>query len=132
MKPPPAVMPSNNPATIEEIVEVADQIRDEQNALSPSERLWIGGDLVFTVLVQGTIQVSTMHRFAYFDAQWLAMNRLSDRGQRQGSGALAERVKSARGGPYVVRAALDVASGKEASPRNLRRLVEAPKLLGKC
>jgi hypothetical protein len=75
MKPPPDTIPTDTPATIEEIVELADQIRDEQNALPPSERLWIGGELVFTVLAQGYISVNTMHRFADFDAQWLAMNR---------------------------------------------------------
>lgn len=75
MKPRPVTIPTDTPATIEEIIALADQIRDEQNTLPPSERLWIGGDLVFTVLAQGCISVNTMHRFADFDTQWLAMNR---------------------------------------------------------
>jgi hypothetical protein len=75
MKPPPNVRPTESPSTIEEMIALADQIRDEQNALPPSERLWVGGDLVFAVLAEGYISVNTMHRFADFDAQWLAMNR---------------------------------------------------------
>jgi hypothetical protein len=74
MKPPPTVPPSENPATFEEIIELADQIRDEQNALDVAERVYIGGDLVSTVLAQGLIQVSTIHRFADFEAQWQTMN----------------------------------------------------------
>jgi hypothetical protein len=72
MKPPPAAIPADNPATFEEIVELADQIRNEQNALPLSERLHIGGDLVSTVLVEGAIHVTKVHRFADFDTQWQA------------------------------------------------------------
>ncbi len=74
MKPPPAVMPANSPATIEELVEVAERIRDEQNRLDVSQRVHVGGDLVFTVLEQGKIWVSTVHRFPDFDEEWQAMN----------------------------------------------------------
>lgn len=73
MKPPPTV-PTDNLATFDEIIELADQIRDEQNALSASERIYIGGDLVSTVLVEGSIRVSTIHRFADFNTQWQEMN----------------------------------------------------------
>jgi hypothetical protein len=47
---------------------------DTQYAGYASERLHIGGDLVSTVLVEGSIRVSTIHRFADFDTQWQAMN----------------------------------------------------------
>ncbi|MFZ2050522.1 MAG: hypothetical protein WB698_15540 [Solirubrobacteraceae bacterium] len=74
IKPPPTALPTDNPATIEAMVELADQIRGEQNALPLVDRLHIGGELVFTVLAERHIYVNTVHRFGDFDAQWQAMN----------------------------------------------------------
>lgn len=80
VKPPPLTMPTNPPSEIRGYIELAEQIKAEQENRDASSRLYIGGELVVVHLTEGLMVVAKIHRFADFEADWLAMNaRLPDR-----------------------------------------------------
>lgn len=73
VKPPPKEMLP--PDSLEGWVDMACDIRAEQDALPAHERLYIGGDLVANSLTTAGFSSNRIHRFADYDAQWSQMCR---------------------------------------------------------
>lgn len=69
MKPPP----EHPVSTSAGLVEIAEAIREEQEALPPAERIYIGGDLYMTSLSADGIGIAHLHRFGDWPADWNAM-----------------------------------------------------------
>lgn len=62
------------PTSIEDIVALANRIRDEQAELPPAERIYIGGELVLTTLDRDTFNIQIIHTFDDHVDDWQAMN----------------------------------------------------------
>ena len=62
------------PTDLDGMVALGRQLREEQDGLPADQRVYIGGELVVTMLVNRQIQVTKVHRFGDFDSQWEAMN----------------------------------------------------------
>jgi hypothetical protein len=62
------------PADLDGMVALGLQLRGEQDRLPEDQRVFIGGELVVTMLVNRQIQAAKVHRFADFDSHWEAMN----------------------------------------------------------
>jgi hypothetical protein len=73
VKPPP-VGNFASPESIEEMVALAERIREEQRQMPLGERIYIGAQLVMTNLYDGAISQATIHTFDDFEIQWLEMN----------------------------------------------------------
>jgi hypothetical protein len=65
---------SASPATMEEIIELAEAVRANEDGKAADERLYVGGELVLTQLSQRTIVSAKIHSFEDFEAAWLTMN----------------------------------------------------------
>lgn len=63
------------PNELDELVQLGIRLRSEQEALPSGSRVYIGGDLIMTVLSDRAIYVSRVFRFDDFEEQWLVMNR---------------------------------------------------------
>jgi hypothetical protein len=74
VKPVPAVIPDDVPASLEEWLDLAVALRAEQDALPVKDRVCIGGELFLTRLADGGIGVTKIFRFPDFEQQWLEMN----------------------------------------------------------
>jgi hypothetical protein len=74
VKPQPQTPLTEPPAEIDEWINLAQRLREEQSAFPKETRVHIGGDLVFIVLQQGAILVRKVHRFEDFEPMWLEMN----------------------------------------------------------
>lgn len=75
IKPEPLTLPEEPPATLEEMIALARQIRTEQDGLSPDDRIYVGGELVLTALQNGGITCAKIHRWEDFDSTWQRMNQ---------------------------------------------------------
>lgn len=73
IKPEPEVIPDPLPATLEDMIALAVQLRDEYDRQPPGERIHIGGDLVLTGLQNGGTFTGRVHRFDDFESDWEAM-----------------------------------------------------------
>jgi hypothetical protein len=62
------------PTDLDGMVALGRQLREEQDGLPADQRVYIGGELVVTMLVNRQIQVAKVHRFGDFDSQREAMN----------------------------------------------------------
>jgi hypothetical protein len=60
--------------SLEDLIGLAERIREEQDRRPASERIYIGGELILTILTSASSTVTTVHRFADFDEMWQAMN----------------------------------------------------------
>lgn len=63
----------SSPNDMNEMVQLGRRIRAEQDGL-PEGRIYIGGELCMTALINRTITVSKLFRFEDFEDQWLTMN----------------------------------------------------------
>ena len=68
-------------------VEMAERIHEEQ-AAETSERVFVGGELIATILREGVIQFLPFHRFADYEDDWVTMmlrsaDPFGDRGRRE-------------------------------------------------
>ena len=74
VKPPPESSEFTGEGGLESLINLAEDIRAEQDALPHGERLYIGGDLVMARLTTSEINFTTIHRFEdQYDA-WQAMH----------------------------------------------------------
>jgi len=64
------------PEDVDGIIDLAVQIRDEQDQVSMEDRIHIGGYLTMVSFGPDGAQAARIHRFDDFDADWIAMNDL--------------------------------------------------------
>jgi hypothetical protein len=76
VKPEPVSQLTAAPESIEEMAELAHQIRAEQNTLPKSERIHIGGELVLVMMQSGSTTAAKIHRYEDFENVWQEMNDL--------------------------------------------------------
>ena len=62
------------PDGLDEWIDLAQRVRANEDARPASERIYIGGELILTVLTNDATSIVTTHRFADYDDQWEAMN----------------------------------------------------------
>jgi hypothetical protein len=56
------------------MIELANQIRAEQNALPRPDRIDIGGELLLVSLQSGQIASTKIHQYEDFESVWQQMN----------------------------------------------------------
>jgi hypothetical protein len=86
VKPEPRNGLDDVPESLEGMVALALQIKQEQDERTASDRIYIGGELVLTVLQNGAINATKLYRWPDFEETWQTMN---DRLHQQ-NGTLAE------------------------------------------
>lgn len=66
------------PETVEAVIEVAERLRNEQRQEPASSRIYIGGEIVLTLMQEQATVITKVHRFDDYDSDWESMNsRLS-------------------------------------------------------
>lgn len=74
VKPEPSTPLNDAPDSLDEMVSLALEIKQEQDSRPPAERICIGGELVLTALQGGAINAAKLHRWPDFESMWQAMN----------------------------------------------------------
>jgi hypothetical protein len=66
------------PETVDAVIAVAERLREEQRQEPASSRIYIGGEIVLTLMQEQATVITTVHRFDDYASDWESMNsRLS-------------------------------------------------------
>lgn len=63
------------PETVDAVIEVAERLRKEQRQEPVSSRIYIGGELVLTLMQEQATVITKVHRFDDYTSDWESMNR---------------------------------------------------------
>lgn len=58
------------PETVEAVIEVAERLRNEQRQEPASIRIYIGGEIVLTLMQEKATVITKVHRFEDYDSDW--------------------------------------------------------------
>jgi hypothetical protein len=62
------------PSSLDEMVALGIRVREEQDASPPADRVYIGGELIITAMLDRNVQIRKLYRFEDFDSHWRTMN----------------------------------------------------------
>ncbi len=63
------------PETVDAVIEIAERLRKEQRQEPASSRVYIGGELVLTLMQEQATVITKVHRFDDYASDWERMNR---------------------------------------------------------
>ena len=63
------------PETVDAVIELAERLRNEQRQEPSSSRIYIGGEIVLTLMQEQATVITKVHRFEDYDSDWESMNR---------------------------------------------------------
>ena len=62
------------PETVDAVITVAERLREEQRQEPASSRIYIGGEIVLTLMHEQATVITKVHRFDDFTSDWESMN----------------------------------------------------------